>query len=196
MKDPYQILGVPPNATDAEIKKAYRELAKKYHPDTYRDNPLADLAEERMKEINEAYDIITKQRSEGFTPPDPDSSSGRTGEYNQVRILINNGMHEEADAVLNSVSQSERNAEWNYLKGCVLTRRGWYYDAQKYIEIACYLDPNNTEYRNALNAIRQSTVGYSRVSLNRGCSPCSICTGLICMDCLCECCGSDCINCS
>ena len=65
MRDPYTVLGVSQSATDEEIKKAYRELARKYHPDNYQDNPLADLAEEKMKEINEAYDIITKQRAGG-----------------------------------------------------------------------------------------------------------------------------------
>ena len=55
MRDPYSVLGVDQNASDEEIKKAYRELARKYHPDNYQNNPLADLAEEKMKEINEAY---------------------------------------------------------------------------------------------------------------------------------------------
>ena len=62
MSDPYKVLGVSPNATDDEIKTAYRELAKKYHPDNYAESPLADLASEKMKEINEAYDTIMNDR--------------------------------------------------------------------------------------------------------------------------------------
>ncbi|HBG56338.1 MAG TPA: molecular chaperone DnaJ, partial [Ruminococcaceae bacterium] len=58
MSDPYKVLGVSPDATDAEVKAAYRKLAKKYHPDNYADSPLADLAGEKMKEINEAYDQV------------------------------------------------------------------------------------------------------------------------------------------
>ena len=63
MKDPYEVLGVSRNASEQEIKAAYRELAKKYHPDNYQNNPLADLAQEKMREINEAYDEIVKERS-------------------------------------------------------------------------------------------------------------------------------------
>ena len=65
MRDPYQVLGVPSTATDEEVKKAYRDLARKYHPDNYHDNPLADLAQERMKEINEAYEAVQSQREGG-----------------------------------------------------------------------------------------------------------------------------------
>ena len=65
-KDPYKILGVSPTASDAEIKSAYKELVKKYHPDQYQDNPLADVAEEKMSEINAAYDqIMTSRRGVG-----------------------------------------------------------------------------------------------------------------------------------
>src|SRR5699024_1776222 len=57
-KNPYDVLGVSQNASDDEVKKAYRELSRKYHPDANVDNPLADLAEEKFKEIQEAYDEI------------------------------------------------------------------------------------------------------------------------------------------
>ena len=65
MNDPYKVLNVSPSASDEEVKKAYRDLARKYHPDNYHDNPLADLAQEKMKEINEAYEQIQKQRRDG-----------------------------------------------------------------------------------------------------------------------------------
>ena len=61
--DPYKVLGVTPQTSDDDVKRAYRELARKYHPDNYAGNPLADLAETRMKEINEAYDMIMNARS-------------------------------------------------------------------------------------------------------------------------------------
>ena len=81
MNDPYSVLGVSPSASDDDVKKAYRELARKYHPDNYHDNPLADLASEKMKEINEAYDSITKSRESGGT------GGGATLEYLEGKTL-------------------------------------------------------------------------------------------------------------
>ncbi len=201
MTDPYKVLGVSKDASDDEIKKAYRELARKYHPDNYIDNPLADLVEEKMKEVNEAYDQIQKERVSGFSGSSRTSggySSGTSSNYTHVRELINERRFSDAELILDAVSQGERNAEWNFLKGCVLIQRGWYYDAQKYLETACYLDPNNHEYRLTLERIRKSTGNYGgsyRTGGNSGTSPCDICTGLICADCLCECCGGDLISC-
>ena len=66
-KNPYDVLGVSPNASDDEIKRAYRDLTRKYHPDANVNNPLADLAEEKFKEVQEAYDTIMRERASGGT---------------------------------------------------------------------------------------------------------------------------------
>jgi DnaJ-class molecular chaperone with C-terminal Zn finger domain len=201
MTDPYKVLGVSRDATDEEVKKAYRDLARKYHPDNYVDNPLSDLVQEKMKEINEAYDEIQKQRAEGKKYSDDGSAnSTQSGTFVHIRELINAGNFSDADILLDSIVNSDRNAEWNFLKGCVLTQRGWYFDAQKFFETACYLEPNNAEYRAALNNIRSTASQYGRgyrttTSNTGGCNACNMCTGLLCADCLCECCGGDLIRC-
>ena len=166
MNDPYSVLGVSPNASDEEIKKAYRELARKYHPDNYQNNPLADLAEEKMKEINEAYDQIQKQRkassaasqshSYGYGSGNSYGNSAYGGAYgagslNQVRMAINRGDISLAERLLSGVS--DHNAEWNFLMGVVCSRRGWMDEAKRYMETAVQMDPNNPEYQNALSAL-------------------------------------------
>ena len=203
MKDPYQILGVGRDATDDEIKKAYRTLAKKYHPDNYAGSDLADLAEEKMKEVNQAYDEIQKMRQGGGSSYSGGSYSGGSSysghtSYANIRNYINIGRYAEADMMLESIVSGERDAEWYFLKGCVLVRRGWFFDAQKSFERACEMDPGNAEYRSALDQLsrRSSAYGGSYNTSNAGgCSGCDICTGLMCADCLCECCGSDLISC-
>ncbi|MBE6565393.1 MAG: J domain-containing protein [Ruminococcaceae bacterium] len=203
MTDPYKVLGVERSATEDEIKKAYRALAKKYHPDNYTNTPFADMAEEKMKQINEAYDTIQKERAGGTSTQNASSSyaggssSSSGGIYARIRLLINGGRVGEASVLLESVPSSERNAEWNFLKGCVLVRQGRYFDAQTYFETACYMDPSNAEYATALNNVRASagTHTYRTVNTGSDCSVCNLCTSLICADCLCECCGGDLISC-
>lgn len=201
MKDPYTILGVSRDATDEEIKKAYRALARKYHPDNYAGSDLADVAEEKMKEVNEAYDLITKMRASGNVGTHSGTSSGgyTSGNYAEIRYRINEGRYSDAEILLDAVPASQRGAEWNFLKGCVMMQRGYYFDAQKYVETACYLDPTNMEYRQMKQRMRATASGYDSpyrtASYGNTCSGTDCCTSLICADCLCECCGGDLIRC-
>ena len=203
MKDPYMTLGVSRDATDEEIKKAYRALARKYHPDNYAGSDLADVAEEKMKEINEAYDMIGKMRAAGGTGGSytgGSSSQGYTsGNYAEIRYRINEGRFSDAEILLDAIPASQRGAEWNFLKGCVMMQRGYYFDAQKYIETACYLDPTNMEYRQVKQRMRATASSYDSpyrtTSYGSACSGTDCCTSLICADCLCECCGGDLIRC-
>ena len=151
--DPYKVLGVDPAATDEEVKKAYRELARKYHPDNYVNTPLSDLASEKMKEVNEAYETIQKMRKEqaerGYSSSGSyQSNSGSYGGYSNfadIRSCIGARDFYEAQIRLDSVPMGERNAEWFYLKGVVFRAKGWYFEAAKYFDSACRMDPTNEE---------------------------------------------------
>lgn len=207
MNDPYRVLGVSPGASDDEIKKAYRDLARKYHPDNYHDNPLADLAQEKMKEINEAYDLITKQRASGASSSygtgqsggswNPGSGSARaTGVYAQIRSAINAGRLDQAEQLLDSVEVGDRGAEWNFLMGSLYYRRGWMDEAARFFRDAVRMDPTNQEYRQAMNYMQYG--GAPERSAGNGVSNvsgCDICSSLLCADCLCECMGGDLIPC-
>lgn len=203
MKDPYMTLGVSRDATDEEIKKAYRTLARKYHPDNYAGSDLADVAEEKMKEINEAYNMIGKMRAAGGSGGSytgGSSSQGySSGNYAEIRYRINEGRFSDAEILLDAIPASQRGAEWNFLKGCVMMQRGYYFDAQKYIETACYLDPTNMEYRQVKQRMRATASSYDSpyrtTSYGSACSGTDCCTSLICANCLCECCGGDLIRC-
>ena len=174
MKDPYQVLGVPSTASDEEVKKAYRNLARKYHPDNYHDNPLADLAQERMKEINEAYETIQTQRKNGSAGGSGyanygygTSASGYgsgygagygTGEFQRVRMAITQGNLNLAEELLNA--SGNHNAEWNFLKGAICYRRGWLDEAKRYYQTAVQMEPDNPEYQNALDVAEGRQTAY------------------------------------
>lgn len=210
MTDPYKVLGVSPNASDEEVKAAYRELAKKYHPDRYGNNPLSDLAQEKMQEINAAYDQIMKLRrgaggSSGGSSSYGGSSYGGSSQFRDIRNMINANRIEDADQLLDGVPGPSRDAEWYFLKGSVLYKRGWLEDAYTHFATANRMDPGNAEYRAALNQLQwQRNAGGYRANpygnrggapAQTGCSACDMCSGLICADCCCECMGGDLISC-
>ena len=187
--NPYEVLGVSPGADEETIKKAYRELAKKYHPDRYINNPLADLAAEKFKEINNAYDMIMK----GSAPKSNTSSSGGgnyygTDAFAAVRSLINANRTVEAKSKLSGLPKT---AEWYYLYGIIYIREGWYDKGLESLRYACRMEPENAEYRDTLENITARTHTYRTAPVSGtdfgGCyvCPCDCCGMLTCMNCCC-----------
>ena len=213
MKDPYQVLGISSSATDEEVKEAYRNLARKYHPDNYTaDNPLADLATEKMQEINEAYDTIKNQRIDAKIRAERGESNntgpgaGKTGgdpndphyaAYCEVRRYLNSRRIAAADGVLSRIPENERSAEWHFLKSVVLMHRGWMSDAMRELETACETDPDNMEYQQAKEMLNRSASGYGSTYYNEGayrresagCCDADFCTTLCLANLLCNLCG-------
>ncbi len=199
MNDPYSVLGVSSSASDEEVKRAYHELARKYHPDTYQNNPLADLAEEKMKQINEAYDAVTKMRNGGgssrayqtsqqggYQRQNTSYSGGSV--YAQVRKAINLGNLTQAEQLLNSAGQ--QNGEWHFLMGSIAYRKGWLDEAMQHFQIACNMEPGNPEYRQAYNMMQQGGRAYRPAGYGSGgADNCDCCTTMLCLNCLCGGCG-------
>ena len=118
MRDPYSVLGVSPGASEDEIKKAYKKLAKQYHPDVTGNSPEA---ERKMQEINAAYDELMNRRS-SYNPFESRSSSSynRGGEeepliFQAVQNYIRAHRFNEAITALSQIPQPERTARWYHL---------------------------------------------------------------------------------
>lgn len=199
MENPYSILGIKEGASQEEIKSAYKKMVKKYHPDQYQNNPLEDLAQEKMKEINEAYNILTGKSSSNsnasYSNSSDSSYSNTSSIYSEAREYIRRRNYLKAEEILRS---GTKNAEWYFLMGMIYLNKGWHTEGLNYIQRAVQMDPNNIEYRQTINNINMKTQGYRQASQARGYnsgSLCDACSCLLCSDCCCECMGSDLIMC-
>lgn len=203
VKNPYEVLGVANNATDEQIKTAYRELAKKYHPDKYANSPLKDVANEKMQEINEAYDTIVDMRKNQSSSNQTQAQSysyqtNRDPQFSRIRSYIMSGNVDIAEKMLDEMDDFSRTtAEWYFLKGMVCSRRGWNEQAFQFIEKAVQLDPSNPEYNaaysNLVNSRRYgATRGYDNTASATGCGCLEMCICSLCMNACCNCCGGGC----
>ncbi|MGL4772389.1 MAG: J domain-containing protein [Clostridium sp.] len=204
--NPYEVLGVKPGASQEEIKSAYRKLVKQYHPDKYVDNPLQELAKEKMAEINEAYNMLSSNNNGGNSSSSGYSSSSNSSNSNyannddlsklqQARMYLQRRDTRNAEMILNTVTS--RTAEWYFLTGIVHMNKGWYDSALQHITTASNMDPNNFEYRQSLQQLQRKAGGYGNTyrQTTDADQACNCCLNLWCLDAMCECCGGDLIGC-
>lgn len=179
MNNPYEVLGVKPGASEEEIRAAYRELVKKYHPDKYVDNPLADLAEEKMQEINEAYDVLMKkggagtgayggQQAYGYGQQQYQGNYGgnTNSYYYAIRQEIDRNNLAKAEQML--IQAPNRDAEWYFLSGVLSFRKGYREDGLANIEQAMAMDPDNYEYRRFYQNLKSGAHMYANRSNGQG----------------------------
>ncbi len=196
MKNPYEVLGVTSSASMDEIKRAYRDKARRYSED-----------QAKMNELNDAYDFIINNLSGSRTDNSyadtgfgANAAGGQTSEFGDIRAKLNSGRIDDAETLLDGIPYQRRNAEWYYLKGTIQHRRGWLESALESFRKAKEMEPGNSEYEAAFNQLERESKGNFRKNKqnddNDGCcSPCNICSSLMCADCCCECMGGDLIRC-
>ncbi len=186
MINPYEVLGVSRDATEEEIKKAYRSLSRKYHPDSNINNPNAKEAEQKFKEIQVAYDQIQKGEDPGQTANGYGDFSGFGGfggfggftGYGQqrqaqesiniqaVKNYISNGYFKEAMNVLNTISNQD--AQWYYYSAICHAGLGNEAMALEHSKRATMMDPNNFQYRELYRKLSTGETWYQSRGTNYG----------------------------
>lgn len=187
MADPYNVLGIERGASDEEIKKAYRAMSRKYHPDANINNPNRAVTDEKFKEIQQAYDRIMKEKEYGY-----DSSTeqeeygggyggfggfggfgfggfgGRTQQTQEdeesmhlkaAANYINSGHYSEAVNVLNAMN--ERSAKWYYYSAIANSGTGNNVRALEYARLAAQMEPDNYQYDNLVKSLESGSSWYS-----------------------------------
>ena len=177
MLDPYSVLGVPRNASDDEIKKAYRKLSRKYHPDANINNPNKDQAEEKFKEVQQAYEQIMKEREYGSSSQNGYGGYGNYGGFGNygnagssayqdeesmrrraAANYVQSGHFKEAMNVLDSLGQ--KNGEWYYLAAMANMGMGNNVTALDQIREAVRQEPDNMQYRMLLQRLEGGGTWY------------------------------------
>lgn len=152
--NPYKVLGVRPNASLDEIKNAYESLTSTYSINDFHGSLEEPLAEDKIYEINEAYTLLTNNFK-----------------YKDIRNLIEGQHFLNAETELNLISD-KTSAEWNYLKGFILLKKGWFQAGVTHLKTAAELNPSNEEYQETLmilaKKVKQMKLNYARTTQNRG----------------------------
>lgn len=190
MRDPYEVLGISRNAAEEEIKKAYKSLSRKYHPDANINNPRKEEAEEKFKEIQQAYQQIMKERTEGYGKSSYYGGNNSYGNYwgysqssgtgyeenGHLRAAgnyIRNGYYREARNVLDAMmteagNQASLNARWYYYSALAHAGLGNQVAALEHARRAAALEPGNHEYTNLLYQFENGGTWYSQRQFTYG----------------------------
>lgn len=199
MIDPYQILGVPRNASDSEIKKAYRTLSRKYHPDANINNPHRNEAEEKFKELQQAYQQIINEREHGGSAGNGYYDTGSSGhggfqgfyggfrtegqgeEYvmhlKSAATYIQNHYYNDAINVLNQMQ--ERTGQWYYLSAVANMGLGNNLMALEYARQAVMQEPYNQQYQQLVRILESGGTWYQEMQRNY--QPATGCSSDFCM---------------
>ena len=142
--DPYKVLGVLPHSSEGEVNQAYQKIVQTYNTDDLQDDSIKTFYTEKLNEANEAYRIISHNIA-----------------CEEVREMIEDDDFVAAETRLNLVSDIS-SAEWNYLKGVLLLKKGWVESGVNHINKAATLNPYNNEYVSAMNTLNQKVGSYKQ----------------------------------